>query len=99
MSPTTVLITGANTGLGLEIVRSLLKSSREYHIFLGSRSVDKGQAAVAQLKADGNGDKGKISVVQIDISDDASIENAYKTVSEKVDHVDVLVNNAGKQAR
>jgi NAD(P)-dependent dehydrogenase (short-subunit alcohol dehydrogenase family) len=46
-----VLITGANTGLGLETVKALFRSSRAYTILLGTRNKDNADAAVRQLRA------------------------------------------------
>lgn len=98
---TVVLVTGANTGLGYEIVKSLLKSSaRTYHVLLGSRSLDKGNAAADKIKSElstaANTDS-RVSVVQIDIEDDESIQRCFETVSGLTGCIDVLVNNAGKQ--
>jgi NADP-dependent 3-hydroxy acid dehydrogenase YdfG len=45
-----VLITGANTGLGLEVVKALYKSDLPYEIILGARSVDKANQAIASVK-------------------------------------------------
>ena len=91
-SPTIVVITGANTGLGFETVKALLASHKSYHIFLGSRNVEKAKEAISTLEIPGGS---TVVPVQIDITDDSSIEGAFKTVSETVDHIDVLINNAG----
>ncbi len=47
---TIVLVTGANTGIGWETVKSLLQSSRVYHILLGTRILESGEEALAALK-------------------------------------------------
>lgn len=90
-----VLITGGNTGIGYETVKALLQSPTPYHILLGSRSVDKGNAAVAQLQKEVPNSSSSIGVIQVDVSSDKSIEDAFEQVKAKHDHIDALINNAG----
>lgn len=94
-SKTNVFITGANAGIGLEVVKALLTSQTPYHIFLGSRSIEKAEDACAALQKQSPNNASKITVVQIDISSDVSISSAFEKVKSEVDHIDVLVNNAG----
>lgn len=95
-SKTIILITGANTGLGLETVRSLCRSSEAYTILLGGRSIDKATAAAKAAQEEYPKTSSTIEPIQIDIEDDKSISNAFETVSNKYGHVDVLLNNAGQ---
>jgi NAD(P)-dependent dehydrogenase (short-subunit alcohol dehydrogenase family) len=94
---TIVVITGGNAGLGLEVVKALYgKSSHPYHIFMGSRSVDKAHEAIANLRNEYAQSNSEVEALQIDIENDDSIQHAFDSTSSKVDHVDVLINNAGK---
>ena len=90
-----VLVTGANGGLGYEAVKALLQSSRDYHILLGSRSVDKGKAAIARLREECPGAKNTLELVPIDLESDESIQAAFEQVKASPGRLDVLVNNAG----
>jgi NAD(P)-dependent dehydrogenase (short-subunit alcohol dehydrogenase family) len=91
-----VVVTGANKHIGYEIVKSLLKSPKPYHIFLGSRSLERGQQAVATLKSECVDTPNTVEPVQLDITSDSSITHAFETVKSKHDRIDVLINNAGK---
>ncbi|MGA0555967.1 SDR family oxidoreductase [Larkinella sp. VNQ87] len=84
------LVTGANKGIGLEVVRQLAQSG--FFVYMGSRSLERGLAAVAKLKAEG---LSTIEVIQLDVTDPASIEAARRAIGEKTTVLDVLVNNAG----
>jgi NAD(P)-dependent dehydrogenase (short-subunit alcohol dehydrogenase family) len=90
-----VLITGGNTGLGLEIVKALAKESTPFEIIIGSRSVEKGEDAIKTAKKEVSNTSSTFSVVQVDITSDGSIQKAYDTISSKFGKLDCLVNNAG----
>ena len=81
---TVTLITGANKGLGYETARRLI--AQGYSVYLGARSPDLGEAAASELGG---------QFVQLDVTDDASVEAAFAVVDEREGHLDVLVNNAG----
>lgn len=77
---TTTLITGANKGIGFETARQLIIAG--HTVWLGCRDKTRGERAAAELGG---------QFVQLDITDDASVDAAAKTVGS----LDVLVNNAG----
>ena len=83
------LITGANKGIGLETARQLLRAG--YYVYIGSRDLENGQRAVAQLQAEG---LSQAEAVQLDVTDSASIQAARETVGRQTDVLDALVNNA-----
>ncbi|MEU6577469.1 SDR family NAD(P)-dependent oxidoreductase [Streptomyces sp. NPDC046805] len=86
---TTTLITGANKGLGYETARRLVAAG--HTVYVGSRNADRGRRAAEQL---GPGAR----AVQLDVTDDASVAAAVKTI-EADGGLDVLINNAGIEAR
>ena len=91
-----VLITGANTGLGYQIVRGLCKSQKQqYTILLGGRSITKAEDAASTASAEFPSAKENIHPVQIDIEDDKSIGDLYNVVEQKYGRLDCLINNAG----
>ncbi|KAK3690345.1 hypothetical protein B0T22DRAFT_528923 [Podospora appendiculata] len=92
-----VLVTGANTGIGYETVKALLQSPTSYHVLLGSRSIEKGNQAVATLQKELPDAKGTVELLQLDLESDESIAAALETIKAKHGHIDTLVNNAGIQ--
>lgn len=90
-----ILITGANTGLGLEVVKALYKSDVPYEIILGSRSIDNANEAITIVKQECPTSKSNLSSVQVDVSSDDSIRKAFEHVKSQYGRVDTLVNNAG----
>ena len=90
-----VLITGANTGIGFQIVRSLCSASISYHILVGARSLTKAHDAIRTAKDEFPSTGSILAPLLIDIESDESIQDAYKEVSA-LGKVDVLINNAGK---
>lgn len=94
-SPKIVVITGANTGIGYETVKALVQSDQAYRIFVGSRSVEKGEAAIETLRREFPQSTSTLEVLQVDVSTDESIQHAFETVKAKTEYIDVLINNAG----
>lgn len=90
MSPTplTILVTGANKGIGLEVCRQLARLN--HRVILSARSVERGEAAVAQLKKE----KLNVEFLQLDTSDEASISRAAADLAKRVPALNVLINNA-----
>lgn len=85
----TALVTGANKGIGLEIARQI--ALRGVHVFLAARNPHAGSEAAAQLVRE----KMRCTFVPMDVSDSASIREAFRIVSSKIERLDILVNNAG----
>jgi NAD(P)-dependent dehydrogenase (short-subunit alcohol dehydrogenase family) len=81
---TVTLITGANKGLGFETARRLIE--RGHAVYLGARSVERGESAASEVGG---------HFVQLDVTDDSSVEIALKFIAQKEGRLDVLVNNAG----
>lgn len=86
----TVLITGANKSIGFKAAKQLLKLG--YYVYLGSRDIEKGEAAVNQLKNEG---LNNVEAIQIDVSNENSVQAARETLGKKLSSLDVLINNAG----
>ncbi|NUY81956.1 SDR family NAD(P)-dependent oxidoreductase [Flavobacterium sp. MAH-1] len=86
----TVLITGANKGIGLELSRQLARKG--WYVFIGSRDVQKGREAVRRLKDEG---LGNVQVVQLDVTDQRSVDAARLEIGSKTQVLDILINNAG----
>ncbi|WP_316934403.1 SDR family NAD(P)-dependent oxidoreductase [Hymenobacter sp. AT01-02] len=84
------LVTGANKGIGLEVAKQLAQHG--YFVYLGSRSLESGEAAVKQLNAAG---LTTLEAVQLDVTNPDSIRAARATIGAKTLVLDVLINNAG----
>ncbi|MGO4445549.1 SDR family oxidoreductase [Mycobacterium sp. 2YAF39] len=84
---TTILITGANKGLGYETARQLIATG--HTVYLGCRDPKRGQDAAQQLGA---------RLVRLDVTDDDSVSAAAHLI-EEMGGLDVLVNNAGIEGR
>src|SRR5438034_10530141 len=94
------LVTGANKGIGFEVVRQLAREG--FRVFLGARNEKAGQEAAEKLDGEANQEalaEGRTGVsvtfVKIDISEPESIRRAAEEFSRKSDRLDTLVNNAG----
>jgi NAD(P)-dependent dehydrogenase (short-subunit alcohol dehydrogenase family) len=80
-----VFITGANSGIGLELARQL--AAEGVHVYLGSRSLANGEEAAKSIQ------KGTVEVVAIDVTSDESVLAAVEQLKDK--GLYALVNNAG----
>jgi len=86
----TVLITGANKGIGFETAKQLLQKG--FYVYIGSRNLENGLQAVEKLKAI---NLTNVEAIQIDVTDDNSVKNARTEIGKKTEVLDVLINNAG----
>ncbi|EHL02382.1 putative Carbonyl reductase [Glarea lozoyensis 74030] len=97
MALRTVLITGANSGVGYATA-TLLSSFPTYHVIMTGRSLPKLQAAKQVIEATGTV-QSQLSILHLDVTDLSTITAAAKQVEEQHGHLDVLINNAATGIR
>jgi NAD(P)-dependent dehydrogenase (short-subunit alcohol dehydrogenase family) len=91
----TVLITGASTGFGNLTTKRLLKGG--YRVFASMRDPQGRNAEHAQaLRSAAAAAPGELTVLDIDVTDGASVEKGIAAALEAAGQVDVLINNAGQ---
>jgi len=79
------LVTGANQGIGLQIAKDL--AANRFTVLVGSRDLARGEEAAKTIDGDAH-------VLQLDVTDKASIAAAAERVRNEFGRLDVLVNNA-----
>lgn len=92
VAQTILLITGANQGIGLEIVKKLAREQPNFHIFIGSRKPSNGAKAAASITDTATNTS--VSPLDIDINSDSSIAAAVNSVIKSHGRLDILFNNA-----
>jgi NAD(P)-dependent dehydrogenase (short-subunit alcohol dehydrogenase family) len=90
----TVLVTGASSGLGLRSAEALARAGAT--VLLGCRNPEKGAAARDQVAAGATGPAPVL--VALDLADLDSVRSCTRDLTETVDRLDVLMNNAGVMA-
>ena len=85
-STPTVLVTGGNRGIGLEVCRRL--AARGDRVVLGARDHAKGEAAAKALAGD-------VRPIAVDVADPEAPRRAIEELRAQDIHIDILVNNAG----
>jgi NAD(P)-dependent dehydrogenase (short-subunit alcohol dehydrogenase family) len=90
----TILITGANSGLGFRSAQAL--AAKGARVLLGCRNAAKAAAALDEVKQVATGPAPE--VVPIDLADLDSVRAAAADVAGRIDALDVLMNNAGVMA-
>ena len=90
----TVLVTGANSGLGLRTAEALAGAGAT--VLLACRNPARAEAALDSISSIATGDAPR--TIALDLADLESVAAAAAEVSSTVDHLDVLVNNAGIMA-
>jgi NAD(P)-dependent dehydrogenase (short-subunit alcohol dehydrogenase family) len=83
------LVSGANRGIGLEIVRQL--AAKNVTVVLTSRNPSAGEAAAQKLSANGLA----VLAWQLDVTDPASVQRLADGMEAEFGRLDILVNNAG----
>ncbi|MEV5849406.1 SDR family oxidoreductase [Streptomyces sp. NPDC051985] len=84
MNDRTALVTGADKGIGFHVARLLAEEGWTVHV--GSRDTGRGERAVLEIG-------GAARLLVLDVTDPGSVERA----AARIEHLDVLVNNAGIQ--
>ena len=89
----TILITGANRGIGYEMAKQSLTAG--HRVFATCRRPE----AADQLHALADQSAGQLTICQADVADDQSVAAAFEAISAETDHLDILINNAGVNHR
>ena len=85
----TAIVTGSNKGIGLEILKGILKIQEYKCVIMAVRSLERGEEAKATLNT---ADQGRVDVRELDISSSDSISSFVSSLAGS--EVDVLINNA-----
>jgi NAD(P)-dependent dehydrogenase (short-subunit alcohol dehydrogenase family) len=80
------LVTGGNKGIGLEIAKALAKN--DIVVLVGSRKLEDGESAAKSIGENAHG-------IQLDVTDQASIDAATDRIRSEFGRLDILMNNAG----
>lgn len=80
------LVSGANRGIGLAVVRELAASG--YRVALGARDLGKGQEAAREVGKN-------VTALQLDVTDQSSVDACIRAIERQFGRLDVLINNAG----
>lgn len=89
----TILITGANRGIGYEMTKQLAEAGNR--VFATCRLPDGAEA----LNALASQLSGLVTVIQLDVINDMSVHAAAEEVARQTDHLDLIINNAGVNFR
>ena len=92
MQGKTVVVTGANSGIGLETAEAM--AGMGARVIVTARSADKGRAAVAGI-VERLGGHAQVQLVVFDLADLSSVRRGAEEMLEQAPRIDVLVNNAG----
>lgn len=88
------LITGANSGLGLETTRGLAAAGAT--VFMACRNADKAEAAITEIRHDHP--DADLRFIALDLADLASIRTCSEQLRAQTAQLDLLINNAGVMA-
>ncbi len=94
MTGRVVIVTGANSGLGLETTRGL--AARGAHVVMACRDADKTRDAITAIRA--TDDCAKLEFLQLDLAHLMSVRNFAQQFSMRHQRLDILCNNAGVMA-
>ncbi len=87
------VVTGGNGGIGLGMARGLASAGAQ--IVVAARNREKSRAAVAEIERRG----GAAIAVEVDVSNEASVDTMTKATTDRLGRLDILVNNAGINIR
>ncbi|MFZ1389822.1 MAG: SDR family NAD(P)-dependent oxidoreductase [Thiolinea sp.] len=81
----TAIITGANRGIGFGVAQALAEQG--YQVFMLGRNQEQINQAASQVP--------RAEAFVVDVSNTASVKAVAAQISQRIDHLDVLINNAG----
>ncbi|MDO4223303.1 MAG: SDR family NAD(P)-dependent oxidoreductase [Acinetobacter sp.] len=87
------LVTGASSGIGLTVAKTLAKAGA--HVLLVARTEEKLLAVQQEIQQLG----GRASVFPCDLNDNQAIDDCSQKILDQFQHVDFLINNAGRSIR
>lgn len=85
------IVTGANTGLGFETTKGLVK--RGATVILACRNLEKANEAIKKIREETK--NGEMIALELDLADFDSIKKFVEVIKEKYPKFDCLINNAG----
>ena len=89
-----ILVTGSSSGFGFLIARTLLND--EHTVFATMRGLENKNADAAEkLKSQAAETEGRLHLLDMDVTDTASVNSAVQQALTQEGHIDVVVNNAG----
>ncbi|WP_197461720.1 SDR family NAD(P)-dependent oxidoreductase [Acetobacter malorum] len=83
------LVSGATRGIGLAIAQGL--AGKGVKVLLGARNLQSGQKIATEISTP----DAQVEAVELDTTNQATIDNLAVLISEKYGRLDILVNNAG----
>ena len=101
------LVTGGNRGIGVELVRLLSERHADWIVYMGSRTTERGEAALTALRSTARKSNGgftsaphsNVRVIQFDVNSASSIQAATAHLSSTHGRLDLLICNAGVMLR
>ena len=86
------LVTGSNRGIGFEIAKQL--AMKKIQVVLTSRNLANGEAALKRLTRDDSGIKKEVVSMELDVTNQVSVDRLLNEVEKTFGRLDILVNNA-----
>ena len=96
-SSLSVCVTGSSKGIGLAMIKGLIKKPQQYKLFVTSRALDRAQQTVDELLKEEDL-QDSLTALELDLSNKASIDDFLERISEE-GGLDILVNNGGINLR
>ena len=84
-----VLITGCSSGFGMLSAARLAAAG--HTVYASMRNLQKREALLEEVKRRG----GEVKLLKLDVTDNATIDNAMNTIESEKGRLDILINNAG----
>lgn len=95
VSGRTAVVTGGSRGIGAMIARGLVTAGAD--VIITSRKVEQCRATAHQINSEAEtlGSSGRCSYISADLATPTGVEHLVKSVNDRHEHIDILINNAG----